>query len=361
MEVWGDPDFENYSPEQKLIFLYLITNNLTRESGIYPITLRRISNDTGIRLQTVVKQLSNGLQTVSEPLSNRLKNIYYDKNIVFVQNFRKYNSGGRPDFIKKAVLSDFINTQSSYLWRLFDEIYPEFELKNKFDKTEPFPNGCRTVVKPFANRSQTVVEPLSNRLQTGTENVALLQGNVLQGNVLQDIKTNVRSDSLSADPYGQVLAGYESAGKVEIMTIPLVGQEGVFAVTWEYVEQLQESFPGVDIMQQLREYRQWAYDKPKKRKTRGGIRRSISSWMGKEQDKGGIPPPPPPSNLHIGDRPPLVKKTPEEEELFKLHQKKMFSRDEDEPDLTPEEQIRLDELEQKTKPEKKEKYSGKPF
>ena len=31
----------------------------------------------------------------------------------------------------------------------------------------------------------------------------------------------------------------------------------------------------------------WSTDNPKKRKTKGGIRRFINAWLSKEQDKGG--------------------------------------------------------------------------
>jgi hypothetical protein len=53
------------------------------------------------------------------------------------------------------------------------------------------------------------------------------------------------------------------------------------------VAEYQETYPAVDIRQQLRNMRQWCIDNPTKRKTRVGITRFMNSWMQREQDRGG--------------------------------------------------------------------------
>jgi len=134
-KIWKDPDFEEYSPQAKLIFIYLCTNESTTESGIYPISLKTIANETGNGLQTVKKLLGNGC----------IKNISYDfeHQIVFVENFRKYNGGGKPSLIVKAIENDVKAMPDTPLWARFIEIYPEFKEEN--------PNGWQTVSKRFAN------------------------------------------------------------------------------------------------------------------------------------------------------------------------------------------------------------------
>jgi hypothetical protein len=54
-----------------------------------------------------------------------------------------------------------------------------------------------------------------------------------------------------------------------------------------------ESYPAVDVMQELREMRQWLISNPKRGKTYKGMRNFITNWLAKEQDKprrsnGGI-------------------------------------------------------------------------
>lgn len=39
--IWNDKDFENYSTEKKLLFIFLITNNLVEKSGIYQISVKQ--------------------------------------------------------------------------------------------------------------------------------------------------------------------------------------------------------------------------------------------------------------------------------------------------------------------------------
>lgn len=44
--IWDDEYFVNLTPNEKLIFMYLLTNPLTHISGVYHITVRRIAFDT---------------------------------------------------------------------------------------------------------------------------------------------------------------------------------------------------------------------------------------------------------------------------------------------------------------------------
>ena len=49
-------------------------------------------------------------------------------------------------------------------------------------------------------------------------------------------------------------------------------------------------YPNVDVLQQLRHMAGWCDANPTKRKTRGGIKRFITAWLAREQDKGGKAP-----------------------------------------------------------------------
>jgi hypothetical protein len=139
--IWKDPDFETYKPMMKLIFIYLCTNESTTESGIYPITIKTISNETGI---------SNRM--VNELLSNGLKNVLYDfdNSCVFVKNFYIYNGGGRPDLLEKSIIKNF-KTIFTPLWKEFIKIYPQFT------------NCLKTVSEQFKNSSLEIEIDIRNR------------------------------------------------------------------------------------------------------------------------------------------------------------------------------------------------------
>ena len=75
-----------------------------------------------------------------------------------------------------------------------------------------------------------------------------------------------------------------------IVEIPLVSKNGdgkpqMFCVMQPYIEELQDTYPGVKIIQALKEIRQWNTDNPNRRKTQSGIRKHISNWLKKEQNR----------------------------------------------------------------------------
>jgi hypothetical protein len=115
MRIWKDPDVEQLNPSGKLVFMYLITNEATTESGIYPITFKTIANETSLPSATVGKLLAT------------LKNISYDteNNCIFIHNFLRYNGGGRPDLLKKALERECKQFRTP-LWHLFVDHYPEY-------------------------------------------------------------------------------------------------------------------------------------------------------------------------------------------------------------------------------------------
>ena len=156
INIWKDPDFENYNPQAKLIFLYLCTNSETTESGIYPITIRTISNETGI-----------GIKIVSKLLDGNYKNVEYDKenHIIFIKNFLKYNGGGRPDLLKKSIEKDYRLFKTS-LWNEFINTYPELStgLKQTTPISSPIssPNSKSISKEQLANSCTTVGKQLES-------------------------------------------------------------------------------------------------------------------------------------------------------------------------------------------------------
>ena len=71
-----------------------------------------------------------------------------------------------------------------------------------------------------------------------------------------------------------------------VLTMPLVdGTE--FEIREQDIAEWQDAFPNVDVVQQLKAMRLWCKDTPSKRKTRKGVRRFITTWLDREQNRGG--------------------------------------------------------------------------
>ena len=67
--------------------------------------------------------------------------------------------------------------------------------------------------------------------------------------------------------------------------LPLSDGSG-HAVSNEDVGRWKELYPDVDVEQELRKMIGWFEGNPKKRKTKSGIRRFITGWLAREQDRG---------------------------------------------------------------------------
>lgn len=73
-----------------------------------------------------------------------------------------------------------------------------------------------------------------------------------------------------------------------VITLQLnTGEE--YPVSQDSVNEWMELYPAVDIMQCLRNMKGWLLSNPAKRKTARGISRFITTWLQKEQDRGGTP------------------------------------------------------------------------
>ena len=60
-----------------------------------------------------------------------------------------------------------------------------------------------------------------------------------------------------------------------------------FEVTQSFYDQLKPLYPAVDLDNEFRQMISWLIGNPNKRKTKSGIKRFITSWLSREQNKGG--------------------------------------------------------------------------
>lgn len=90
VQFWSDVFIQSLTPEQKFFFLYLLTNEKTKQCGIYEITTRHISYDTGYNVETINK-LIDFFEKTGKILFSR------DTNEIAVKNWEKYNGSRSPD------------------------------------------------------------------------------------------------------------------------------------------------------------------------------------------------------------------------------------------------------------------------
>jgi hypothetical protein len=82
--IWADEWFEGLSRDEKLLWLYLLTNQYTNMLGIYEVSMSRISFETGITRETLSKAF--------ERFQREGKAFYICNRFVFLVNWLKNQS-----------------------------------------------------------------------------------------------------------------------------------------------------------------------------------------------------------------------------------------------------------------------------
>ena len=228
-KMWKDPDFQKYTPQGKLLFIYLCTNESTTESGIYPITPTTISRETGLSEQIVANLLHN------------LKNVLYDdiNDFVFLKKFRLYNTGGKPELVAKSIVNDFLSSPQTPLWSDFIHTYAQYQ-EDILSVGQPLDNPSPTVTQPLDNSCSEIqsdesthkTKPLDNGLTTIDDGCGKIpiKGNI-KGNIII-FHDEIPEPKLSNNPVlkeMQVYMGYPV--KIKWQPIPTIGKELGFIKT----------------------------------------------------------------------------------------------------------------------------------
>lgn len=87
-------------------------------------------------------------------------------------------------------------------------------------------------------------------------------------------------------PELEASSGPPSPSVPPVISLPLVDGSN-YGVTQPEIDKYAGLYPAVDIGQELRDMVGWLDANPKRRKTRGGVKRFINNWLSAEQDKGG--------------------------------------------------------------------------
>ena len=76
--------------------------------------------------------------------------------------------------------------------------------------------------------------------------------------------------------------------ELPVIELPL-NDNSTYGVTRTEAEEYARLYPAVDVAQELRNMRGWCLSNSQRRKTRSGIRKFITNWLARAQDKGGGP------------------------------------------------------------------------
>jgi hypothetical protein len=95
-KFWSDEYISSLEPTQKLLYIYLLTNELTTVAGVYEISIRRMEFDTG---------LSEKLCGINLDKFQNDNKVFYKNNWIVIRNFIK-NQDLKNTSIVKGILNE---------------------------------------------------------------------------------------------------------------------------------------------------------------------------------------------------------------------------------------------------------------
>lgn len=136
VKFWSDPFIESLTPERKLFYLYLITNEHTAQCGIYEITFKQMANESGYPMKKVEEFVDYFEKTGKIKFSRKTSEMA-------IKNFVKHNPQGSPT-IKAFVEKELKNVKDrlliAYIYAtdtLSQEEETEEETEEQEKKEEP--------------------------------------------------------------------------------------------------------------------------------------------------------------------------------------------------------------------------------
>lgn len=127
-KMWSDPKFKSLSPNEKLLFVYLFTNQHAHLSGIYYLPPPVIQYET--RLSEAI--IGKGIDTLSIRYLIRIDTL---SDVIWVVNMLKYQSTSKK--IMKAVASQLETLHKCPLIEGFLDYYSKLKIPYRY----PFQPG----------------------------------------------------------------------------------------------------------------------------------------------------------------------------------------------------------------------------
>lgn len=127
-------------------------------------------------------------------------------------------------------------------------------------KKSKYPAYDNTCIQMYSNASKCSRNPIQSESRSESES---------------EFNSNACSEQTAPEASGP-----------PVITLQLnTGEE--YGISQKDVSEWSNLYPAVDVMQCLRNMKGWLQSNPARRKTAKGIKRFITTWLQKEQDKGG--------------------------------------------------------------------------
>lgn len=163
------------------------------------------------------------------------------------------------------------------------------------DETEYRLTECDRMVGSESASAERVRRYRENKaLQCNTD----VTGAKRIGNVEKEIEKEIEIDK--EKDINTLCPEVKTSEPKVFISLPLVTGSGSFDVTFDYLNSLRQLYPAIDMEQEFRKMCGWLDSNPRNRKTARGIKRFITGWLSRAQDKAPAYRPQPTGNRGMG-------------------------------------------------------------
>ena len=125
---WSDPFIQDLDNDHKLFYLYLLTNEKTKQCGIYEISKKQISFELGYSIDRVSKLLAYFIKSSKILYSETTKEIA-------IKNWNKFNGSTSPKVVS-CINSELKNVKDTVLIEYVNGIYTASQEEKEEEQEE---------------------------------------------------------------------------------------------------------------------------------------------------------------------------------------------------------------------------------
>lgn len=169
-KFWSDTKIvDDFTPEDKYFYLYLLTNEKSNQLGCYEISIKKMCVDTGYNEETIKKMLDR--------FENVLEVINFDSKTkeIFIKNWHKYNWLDS-DTTRKCIEKEFNLVKSNKLRDFINPLYAPYmplgsnKKKKEKEKEKKEEKECVCNSKVSSNSSNNTHPTLTDIISFCSDN-----------------------------------------------------------------------------------------------------------------------------------------------------------------------------------------------
>lgn len=141
----------------------------------------------------------------------------------------------------------------------------------------------------FTNNVYTLVPNLQNIQNPYTQNEGMENEHTDNGGVENEgsNNNNIKSNSKKNNNKNIICSEPDKSAPNPSGILIILNDKSYYDVPLEKITMWKDTYPAVDVEQELRKMGAWCDSNPTRRKTRRGVEKFINNWLSRTQDSGG--------------------------------------------------------------------------